>query len=121
MPCTINSLIRGDYERQPEIGYIESTRERYERQIREASEREMAKVNEKLKALALLVAKGKAGKRELEEVYQSLSGAIANLPVNLAFSTQLMQESMDKIVSHGKAELRSLRHGRGRSSRYERN
>ena len=97
VPCTINSLIRGDYERQPEIGYIESTRERYERQIREASEREMAKVNEKLKALALLVAKGKA--------YQSLSGAIANLPVNLAFSTQLMQESMDKIVSHGKAEL----------------
>ena len=62
-------------------------------------------MNEKLKALALLVAKGKAGKRELEEVYQSLSGAIANLPVNLAFSTQLMQESMDKIVSHGKAEL----------------
>ncbi|MFH2548594.1 hypothetical protein ABNF87_23865 [Citrobacter freundii] len=105
VPCTINSLIRGDYERQPEIGYIESTRERYERQIREASEREMAKVNEKLKTLALLVAKGKAGKRELEEVYQSLSGAIANLPVNLAFSTQLMQESMDKIVSHGKAEL----------------
>ncbi len=46
VPCTINSLIRGDYERQPEIGYIESTRERYERQIREASEREMAKVNE---------------------------------------------------------------------------
>ena len=88
VPCTINSLIRGDYERQPEIGYIESTRERYERQIREASEREMAKVNEKLKALALLVAKGKA-----------------DLPVNLAFSTQLMQESMDKIVSHGKAEL----------------
>ncbi|WP_426727573.1 hypothetical protein [Enterobacter cloacae complex sp. 288G10] len=105
VPCTINSLIRGDYQRQPEIGYIESTRERYQRQIREASEREMAKVNEKLKALALLVAKGKAGKRELEEVYQSLSGAIANLPVNLAFSTQLMQESMDKIVSHGKAEL----------------
>lgn len=23
MPCTINSLIRGDYERQPEIGYVE--------------------------------------------------------------------------------------------------
>ncbi|ENR9964006.1 hypothetical protein ACEXTD_002990 [Salmonella enterica] len=105
VPCTINSLIRGDYECQPEIGYIESTRERYERQIREASEREMAKLKEKLEALALLVAKGKAGKRELEEVYQSLSGAIGNLPVNLAFSTQLMQESMDKIVSHGKAEL----------------
>lgn len=98
VPCTINSLIRGDYERQPDIGYTESTRERYERQIREASEREMAKLNEKLEALGSLVAKGKAGKRELEEIYQALSGAISNLPVNLAFSTQLMQESMDKIV-----------------------
>lgn len=111
VPCTINSLIRGDYERQPEIGYIESTRERYERQIREAAEREMAKLHEKLEVLRLLAVKGKAGKRELDEAYQSLLSVINNLPVNLAFTNQLIQESMVNIVSHGKAELEATAMG----------
>lgn len=105
VPCTINSLIRGEYERLPEIGFNESTRERYERQIRESSERQLEKINEKLAALGELVAKGKAGKRELESVYNDLAGAIKNLPGNLSYSTQLIQESMDKIVASGKAEL----------------
>jgi hypothetical protein len=34
-----------------------------------------------------------------------MSAHLGNLPKNLSFSTQLIQESMDSIVSAGKAEL----------------
>ncbi|GDT89340.1 hypothetical protein [Escherichia coli] len=48
--------------------------------------------------------KGRAGKRDLEELYRKLASAVANLPENLCFATELMQEQMDEIVS-GKAEI----------------
>lgn len=76
-----------------------------------SAEREMAKLHEKLEVLRLLAVKGKAGKRELDEAYQSLLSVINNLPVNLAFTNQLIQESMVNIVSHGKAELEATAMG----------
>ena len=105
VPCTLDTIRTEGFQRLPHIGHKESVRERYDRQIKEAAERQLVKINEKMADLAALVAKGKAGKRDLEEVYSGLANAIGHLPGNLAFSTELMQESMDKIVSAGKAEL----------------
>jgi len=105
VPCTLNAIRNDGFERLPLIGHIESTRERYDRQIKESAEREIAKINAHMNSLLALVMKGKAGKKELETVHAGLSSALNNLPGNLAFSTELIQESMDKIVSAGKAEL----------------
>lgn len=108
VPCTLNYIRDGKIVGLPSIEKVESTRERFDRQIQEAAAREMAKIQEKMDALAGLVAKGKAGKKELAEVYSGLAGAMNNLPGNLSFSTTLMQEAMDHIVASGKAELEAV-------------
>ncbi|HAU6297913.1 TPA: hypothetical protein JD836_14475 [Citrobacter freundii] len=108
VPCTLNAVRREGFERLPDIGHIESTRERYERQIQEAAQREIAKIDQQMNKLLELVVKGKAGKRELEAVHAGLSNALDHLPGNLAFTSELIQEDMDKIVSSGKAELEAV-------------
>lgn len=105
VPCTLIRTKTGDSVRIPPIKRIESTRQRFDRNIEEAAQRQLANLAEDLQSLRTLVAKGKAGKRELEELYRSMSAHLGNLPKNLSFSTQLIQESMDSIVSAGKAEL----------------
>lgn len=105
VPCTLKSIRTDGYVDLPHVGHVESTRERYDRQIQEATRRQLDKLNEQMAGLAELVAKGKASKRELAEVYSGLSIVIDNLPGNLSFTTELIQESMDKIVASGKAEL----------------
>lgn len=105
VPCTLNAIRTEGYQRLPLIGHTESVRERYERQIKEAAERQIRRIQENMDALAALVAKGKAGKKELADVYSGLASAVNNLPGNLAFTSELIQENMDKIVASGKAEL----------------
>lgn len=105
VPCTLNRTKTGDSVRIPPIKRMESTRQRFDRNIEEAAQRQLANLAEDLQSLGTLMAKGKAGKRELEELYRSMSAHLGNLPKNLSFSTQLIQESMDSIVSAGKAEL----------------
>lgn len=105
VPCTLKSIRTDGYVDLPHVGHIESTRERYDRQIQEAARRQLEMLNEKMAELGELVAKGKASKRELTELYSGLSTVIDNLPANLSFTTELIQESMDKIVASGKAEL----------------
>ncbi|MBU4680400.1 hypothetical protein KC222_00030 [Cedecea davisae] len=108
VPCTINALHTTGFQRLPEIGRIESTRERYERQIQEAGQREIAKVQTAMSALRELAEKGKAGKRELAEALSKIDTALYNLPGNLSFTTELIQENMDKVVASGKAELEAV-------------
>ena len=105
VPCTLNRIKTGDSVRIPPIKRMESTRQRFDRNIEEAAKRQLANLAEDLQSVQNLLAKGKAGKRELEELYRSMSAHLGNLPKNLSFSTQLIQESMDSIVSAGKAEL----------------
>lgn len=105
VPCTLNSIRTEGYQRLPLIGHTESVRERYDRQIKEAADRQLRRIQEHMDTLAALVAKGKAGKKELADVYSGLASAVNNLPGNLAFTSELIQENMDKIVASGKAEL----------------
>lgn len=105
VPCTLKSIRTDGYVDLPHVGHVESTRERYDRQIQEAARRQLEKLNEKMAELGGLVAKGKASKRELAELYSGFSTVIDNMPGNLSFTTELIQESMDKIVASGKAEL----------------
>ena len=105
VPCTMTIRQDGDLIELPGILPVESTRQKFDRQISEAAAREIQKIRECQSRLSLLVEKGKAGKRELDELNTSLKNAIANLPSNLAYSTTLLQEAMDQIVSNGKAEL----------------
>lgn len=105
VPCTLNYIRDGKPVRLPEIIPDETTRQRFDRQIIEATKRQTEKLNESLKALSSLVSKGKAGKKELEKIYRQMASQIGNLPANLAFTSTLMQEQMDGIVASGKAEL----------------
>ncbi|MFJ7174462.1 hypothetical protein [Citrobacter freundii] len=105
VPCTISYRSSGDAQRLPDIAEQKSVRDKFEAQIKSTASAEMQRLKNELARLGCLVTKGRAGKRELEDVYDSLRSAIDNLPSNLAFATQLMQESMDKIVSSGKAEV----------------
>ncbi|ELD1608288.1 hypothetical protein HVX40_24020 (plasmid) [Escherichia coli] len=105
VPCTIASCREGDLERMPDIAEQKSIREQYEQRIIATANKEIERLNNQVNELGALLKKGKAGKRELEEIYRSISSSVKNLPGNLAFATELMQESMDKIVSSGKAEV----------------
>lgn len=108
VPCTLNIVREGKPVRVPDILPIESTRERFDRQIEESARRQIEKMQEVLAELGELVAKGKAGKKELAELYRSMSISLGNLPENLSFTSTLLQEQMDDIVASGKAELEAV-------------
>lgn len=108
VPCTITRKTVGETITPPPIAVTETTRERFERDIEEAASRQLERLRECLGELSKLVAKGKAGKRELEALYSSMSSQLGNLPKNLSFTTTLIQESMDNIVAAGKAELEAV-------------
>lgn len=105
VPCTISYRSLGHAERLPDITEQKSIRDKFESQIETTTTKEIEKIKDEVARLGDLVKKGRAGKRELEDVYTSLRAATVNLPSNLSFATKLMQESMDKIVSSGKAEV----------------
>ncbi|EHL8860511.1 hypothetical protein KE704_003433 [Salmonella enterica] len=105
VPCTISHRCIGDTLTLPEIAEEKSIRDKFEDQIEAATLKEIERIKSGVERLGQLVSKGRAGKRELEDVYTSLRAATGNLPSNLSFATKLMQESMDKIVSSGKAEV----------------
>jgi hypothetical protein len=63
VPCTLNIVREGKPVRVPDILPIESTRERFDRQIEESARRQIEKMQEVLAELGELVAKGKAGKK----------------------------------------------------------
>ncbi|MDT7012607.1 hypothetical protein [Enterobacter cancerogenus] len=105
VPCTISYRSFGQAERLPDITEQKSVRDKFESQIEATTAKEIEKIRDEVARLGDLVKKGRAGKRELEVVYKSLRAATNNLPLNLSFATRLMQESMDKIVSSGKAEV----------------
>ncbi|EOZ8581941.1 hypothetical protein ACQWU5_004847 [Enterobacter hormaechei] len=105
VPCTISYRSLGRAERLPDITEQKSVRDKFESQIEATTAKEIEKIRDEVARLGDLVKKGRAGKRELEVVYTSLRAATNNLPLNLSFATRLMQESMDKIVSSGKAEV----------------
>lgn len=105
VPCTISYRSWGQTERLPSITEQKSVRDKFESQIETTTAKEIEKIKDEVARLGDLVKKGRAGKRELEDVYTSLRAITVNLPSNLSFATKLMQESMDKIVSSGKAEV----------------
>lgn len=105
VPCTLEYVRDGSVKHMPDIMPIESTRQRFDRQIREASERQIQKISENVNELGALLAGGTVSKKALRDLHNSLESAVNNLPANLEFSTTLMQESMDNIVASGKAEL----------------
>lgn len=105
VPCTLESVRYGELVELPMIEPIETTRERFDRQIREAVSNEVNKLNERMNELAALVHKGKAGKKELAEFARALASTVNNMPSNLAMTTELMQEAMDHVVAAGKSEL----------------
>lgn len=105
VPCTISYKTIGDSIRVHNIAAQKSIREKFNEQIKVAADNEIARLNQQVSDLGELVKKGRAGKRELEELYRKLASAVANLPENLCFATELMQEQMDEIVSSGKAEI----------------
>lgn len=105
VPCTLLTKTDGNRVSLPNIKPTESTRQRFDRQIVDATQRQIAKLMECKDELGALVAKGKVGKKELAELHHTLSAHLNNLPANLAYSTTLVQEAMDKVVAEGKAEL----------------
>lgn len=105
VPCTITRKTDGVGHRVNPIKRVESTRQRFDRNIEEATQRQLDKLSADLNFVKDLAVKGKAGKRELLTLLHSMSSNLANLPANLSFSTQLMQEAMDNIVAAGKTEI----------------
>ncbi|HEI2636177.1 TPA: hypothetical protein SI587_002515 [Escherichia coli] len=105
VPCTISYKTIGDSIRVHGIAEQKSIRQKFNDQIKAATNSEIDRLNQQVSELGELVKKGRAGKRDLEELYRKLASAVANLPENLCFATELMQEQMDEIVSSGKAEI----------------
>ncbi|HFU2857267.1 TPA: hypothetical protein ACGQ50_000807 [Enterobacter cloacae] len=105
VPCTLNYKRDGKAVRLPEIEPVESTRQRFDRMIEESARRQLEKMHVVLEQVSALAAKGKAGKKELAELERTMSITLGNLPLNLAYTSTIIQEQMDGIVSAGKAEL----------------
>lgn len=105
VPCTLLAVRDGKLQRLPDIDPVETVKERFDRQIKEAAAREVEKLHVAVDALGALMAKGKASKTELTALYKTLSSVTGNMPENLAFTNELIQEQMTGIVAAGKSEL----------------
>ena len=107
IPCTLNYYNTGSLFRAPPIdtSEVENLTSRIKQDVRDAAKAESAKFEELLSAVDELVAKGKAGKKDLADIRKSLSNLVGNLPSNLAFSVTLAEEAVDKMVTVGKGEI----------------
>ncbi|HBW9904169.1 TPA: hypothetical protein MFX83_15325 [Klebsiella pneumoniae] len=105
VPCTLSTIRDGKVVALPEIDKSETMHERFGSQIEMRVRKDVEKISAIVDQLGSLIASGKIGKRDLRDLYDSLSSAVNNLPGNMAFGTELTQEAVDKIVASGKAEV----------------
>jgi hypothetical protein len=105
VPCTLSTIRDGKVVALPEIDKSETMHERFSNQIEMRVRKDVEKISAIVDQLGSLIASGKIGKRDLRDLYDSLSSAVNNLPGNMAFGTELTQEAVDKIVASGKAEV----------------
>lgn len=111
IPCTLRSKREGEFQQMPFIEAVETTKQRFDRQIKDAVARETAHLQEVLAAITSLSSKGNAGKKELQELQRLAASRIGNLPSNFAFTNTLIEEQMEHIVAAGKAELEAVATG----------
>ncbi len=88
-----------------DISEAEDITSRIKNDVKQSAKNEAKVFNDALNQLGELVAKGKAGKKELTELYNTLQNRVNNLPENLAFSVTLAEEAVDKMVTQGKTEI----------------
>lgn len=105
VPCTLSKIRDGNLVHLPEIDKAETMHERFSNQIEMRVRKDVARISAITNQLGSMIASGKIGKRDLRDIYDSLSSAVNNLPGNMAFGTELTQEAVDKIVASGKAEV----------------
>ncbi|THB27335.1 MULTISPECIES: hypothetical protein [unclassified Providencia] len=105
VPCTLNRYRTNDMVSPPMATRPEPFHERLANDVDKAAAKEVEKLNATLRFVEELAEKGKAGKKEINELHRMLSGQICNLPDNLAFSVTLAKEAVDKTVDRGKTEL----------------
>lgn len=105
VPCTLSSIRDGKLVHLPEIEKAETMHERFSKDIAARVQKDITGIEGIVDKLGSLIASGKIGKRDLRDIYDSLSSAVNNLPGNMAFGAELTQEAVDKIVASGKAEV----------------
>ncbi|MGK2894947.1 hypothetical protein [Klebsiella michiganensis] len=105
VPCTLSKIRDGKLVHLPEIDKAETMHERFSNDIAARVRKDITRIEAITDQLGSLIASGKIGKRDLRDIYDSLSSAVNNLPGNMAFGAELTQEAVDKIVASGKAEV----------------
>jgi len=105
VPCTLSKIRDGKLVHLPEIEKSETMHERFSKDIAARVQKDITGIESIVDKLGSLIASGKIGKRDLRDIYDSLSSAVTNLPGNMAFGAELTQEAVDKIVASGKAEV----------------
>ncbi|GAA0352987.1 hypothetical protein L9H26_19085 [Morganella psychrotolerans] len=105
IPCTLSHYRTGDIYSPPPAIKPAPFHERLSVDVDTAAARELKKLRESVAVLGAMVAKGKAGKKELVELYSDLSSQVGNLPANLSFAVNLAKEAVDETVARGKAEI----------------
>ncbi|EIX9776766.1 TPA: hypothetical protein L9B97_004621 [Klebsiella pneumoniae] len=105
VPCTLSKIRDGKLVHLPEIEKSETMHERFSNDIAARVSKDITRIEAITDKLGSLIASGKIGKRDLRDIYDSLSSAVNNLPGNMAFGAELTQEAVDKIVASGKAEV----------------
>ncbi|PYZ36501.1 hypothetical protein [Klebsiella aerogenes] len=105
VPCTLSKIRDGKLVSLPEIEKTEAMHERFSNDIAARVRKDITRIEAITDQLGSLIASGKISKRDLRDIYDSLSSAVNNLPGNMAFGAELTQEAVDKIVASGKAEV----------------
>lgn len=80
VPCTLSSIRDGKLVHLPEIEKAETMHERFSKDIAARVRKDVADIENLVDQLGALIATGKAGKRDLRAIYESLSRAVINLP-----------------------------------------
>lgn len=89
----------------PRIAEQDSTFEVEHQELRTTLKKMINSSNEGLEELGALLAKGKANKGELSQVYAKLTEFNRKLPDVVSFASEMFEENAEKIVAKSKVEI----------------
>jgi len=114
-PCTFRHYPKGALENGlevvPGIAGDSDARPSFSDEMRETMHKEVERLRESVKQMDAMLASGKMGKRELQEIRNNVAWGADRVASNVGFVAEQFTEHMETVVSDAKIEIEATMHG----------
>ena len=105
IPITYRHYREGDLVNIPFIGEQKTEREKFSKEYQETIRKHNEKGREALDKLKELKEKGKAGKKDIDELINIIQQSLGRFESDTVFSAKCFEEVMEKTVTHAQVEI----------------